>query len=457
MGKSNTNHSLQPDARSGAFEILQRVEEGGYADLLLDRYLERHSQMERRERGLLTELVYGVLRLRGRVDFALTLVSRQPLQKLEPAARLLLRLGAYQLLELDRVPTHAAVNSTVELARALGKERLVGIINGTLRGLERSRANIDWPTPETPRPYLQHVCSLPQWLAKALLSQHTNREAIALGEALAEAAPFTLRVNTLKTDRDSLLAAMSEAGHSVRPCRYAPEGIILERRSEQPLPGADQGWYQVQDQASMLISHLLAVNPGQRILDCCAAPGGKTTHLAALSDNQCSILALDKHPHRVELIRQGAARLGCTQIDAKQWDLTSAPDFAEAESFDRVLLDAPCSGIGVLRRNPESRWNRTAADVKDLAALQAQLLHQAALLVAPGGSLLYSVCTFTKAETDGVIEHFLQAHPQFKLESLQDGLAESWQELLTEQGTLRTMPQLHDGMDAFYAARLVKA
>ena len=444
------------DARYGAFDILQRVEQGGYADRLLDLYLQRHPTMDARERGLLTELVYGILRLRGRLDFALALFSRQKLQGLEPGALRLLRLGAYQLLELDRIPAHAAVHATVELARQVGLDRVAGLINGTLRSLERERAAIAWPTPDNLRAYLQNVCSLPGWLTKELLRQFPNSESRALAEAFTVAAPQTLRTNTLKTDREALLASLAEAGHSARPCRYAAEGIIVEKRSAQPLPGDHDGWYQVQDEASMLIAHLLDAQPGDAVLDACAAPGGKTTHIAALTKNKARILALDKHPQRVELINQGAARIGCRGIEARCWDLTEKPGFLEPESFDRILVDAPCSGLGVLRRNPESRWSRRPADIPVLAGLQRTILGQVAPLLRPGGHLLYSVCTFTAAETDAVIKDFLSSHPGFVQEDFRSLLPTGWSELTSDCGCVRTLPHHHDGMDAFFAARFVK-
>ena len=339
------------EARFAAFEILKRVEHGGYADRLLDGYLRRHPAMETRERGLLTELVYGVLRLRGRLDFALSGFSRQPLARLEPDALLLLRLGAYQLLELDRIPSHAAVHATVELAHRIGLGRVTGLINGTLRTLERQRTTINWPTPDNLRAYLQHVCSLPNWLAKELLHQFPNVESRALAEALAEAAPQAVRTNTLKIDRETLLAALTEAGHTARLCHYAPEGIIIEKRAAQPLPGDRDGWYQIQDEASMLIAHLLEAQPGDKVLDACAAPGGKTTHIAALTGNRALILALDKHPQRVELIEQSAERIGCQGIEARCWDLTQAPTFSRtrastaSSSMPRAVASGCCGAI----------------------------------------------------------------------------------------------------------------
>ncbi len=434
-----------------AYDILERVAEGAYADMVLDAALTR-SVLDERDRRLVTELVYGVLRLRGRLDFALTPFCSRPLHRLQPGILWLLRLGAYQLLELDRIPPHAAVSATVDLAREVGFDKATGLINGVLRALIRGQEDIPWPPPEQIKAYLQHVCSMPVWLTKELMRQLPNSEARAFAESLAVPAPLTLRVNTLKTDADSFAAAMSAAGHQLRPGAYVPEAFVLEQRGDNPLPGNQEGWYQVQDEASSLIAHLVDAQPGHKILDACAAPGGKTTALAALTNNQAEIIALDKYPQRVELIKQGCERLGCTSVSALQCDLTVVPDFLEAESFDRVLLDAPCSGLGVLRRNPEGRWNKGPANLKELAVLQQELLTNIAPLVKPGGKLLYSLCTFSYGESDAVVEAFLESHPQFELEDLRESYPQ-WAELLTEQGLLRTYPHRHHGIDAFFAAR----
>ncbi|MDX2478893.1 MAG: 16S rRNA (cytosine(967)-C(5))-methyltransferase RsmB [Desulfuromusa sp.] len=439
--------------RRAAYEILQRVADGAFADVLLDTVLER-SKLDLRDRRLVTELVYGILRLRGRIDFALTQFCHQPLLRLQPEVLLLLRLGAYQLLELDRVPAHAAVNSTVELARELQLEGAVGFINGVLRSLDRGRADIPWPSAEKIKLYLQHVCSQPVWLTKELMRQLPNVEAQALGESLAGPPPLTLRVNSLKIIREDFLIALAAADHQAHPCSFVPEGVTIDQRSEKPIPGDAEGWYQVQDEASMLMAHLLDAHPEQRILDCCAAPGGKTTHLAALTDCRAAILALDKYPRRVELIEQGAQRLGCSSIVPRQWDLTEFPDFLEPQSFDRILLDAPCSGLGVLRRNPEGRWNKSPVNIRELAVLQRQILECVAPLVKTGGKVLYSVCTFSHAETDAIIDNFLADHPEFELENLADRVSPDWADLFTDKGTLRSYPHRHGGMDAFFAARL---
>lgn len=439
-----------------AYDILARVMAGGYADRSLDATLRRHPTLDPRDRALVTELVYGTLRQQGRLDYALSRFCRQPLAKVEERVLLLLRLGGYQLLCLDRIPDAAAVDTTVQLARHLGLERATGFINGVLRALARGRRTLPWPdASREPLEHLRHALSLPSWLAERWLRELGADDACRLAAALLEPAPLSVRVNTLRIDRERFLAELAAAGLAGAPTGIAPEGVMVRERSAAALPGDAEGWYQVQDEASMLIAPLLSPRPGERLLDACAAPGGKTTHLAALTGNRAEIVALDLHPHRTRLVEQGAARLGCTGISARTWDLTVPPPFLAPESFDGVLVDAPCSGLGVLRRNPEARWRLQPADVTVLAERQAAILHQAAFLVKPGGRLVYAVCTVTPEETDRQAAAFLARHPDFRLAPLAGAVPESWQELLDGEGCLRSWPRRLD-LDGFFAARFVK-
>jgi len=443
--------------RKIAFEVLERVENGAFADLALDGALECLPGIDPRDRGLITELVYGVLRYRGRLDFALQQFCRKPLAKVEPTVRTLLRLGSYQILLLDRIPDHAAVFETVQLARQLKLQRATGFINGILRSLQRQADTLPWPDRQRePLAYLEHFLSLPRWLAKAWHEEFGAEEACTLAGAMLQPAPYSVRTNTLKTDRNSLLETLGKMGCEAHATRFAPEGVLITRGGTRHLEGHAEGLFQLQDEASMLIAHLLAPRPGERILDACAAPGGKTTHMAALTDNGADIVALDLHPRRVELITRGAERLGCRGIEGRTWDLTRAPDFLEAASFDRILVDAPCSGLGVLRRNPEIRWRRRPADVKDMAHQQATILNNVAPLLRPGGRLVYSLCTFGPEETDGVVQSFLAKHPDFVRCDLRDGTPKAWHTLFDDGGSLRTLPHRHDGMDAFYATAFQK-
>ncbi len=440
------------DPRKMAWEVLAQVEDGMFSDLALDAALSGASHLEDRDRALLTELVYGVLRYRGRLDFALSQCCSKPLRKVEPAVLRLLRLGCYQILLLDRIPVRAAVHETVELAKRLGLNRATGFINGVLRAVDRRRESIPWPDSQAaPLLHLEHVLSLPKWLAQAWLKELGPGEALALAEAMLQVAPFTVRVNSLQQGRDEFLATLTDAGYRATATAYAPEGIAIEGGGSRRLPGDERGAYQLQDQASMLIAHLLQPQPGERLLDACAAPGGKTTHLAALADNRAEIMALDISPARLALVEQSAERLGSQGINCHAWDLTKAPDFLSKQSFDGILVDAPCSGLGTLRRNPESRWRRQPADLLVNAERQLAILDQAAPLLRIGGRLIYSLCTFTKEETEGVVQKFLSAHPEFERIDLRSQMPNAWHELFDEQGALRTWPHRHGGMDSFFA------
>lgn len=445
------------DARTIALDVLTRVDQGAYADLALDAALTRLPYLDPRDKGLATELVYGVLRQRGRLDFVLGRLCHQPFEKIEAKIRNILRIGAYQMLQLDRVPVSAAVNTAVELARSTQLERATGFINGILRSLGRTLEEISWPDPETaPLRYLVDGLSLPEWLAVRWLAEYGPVSAIDLASAMLAPAPFTVRVNTLLVSRKDFLSALAAAGHLAEPCHYSPDGVIIRERSPLPLSGQSEGWFQPQDEASQLIARLLEPQAGEEILDACSAPGGKTTHLAALTGNGAKILACDLHPQRVQMVASGARRLDALGITTRACDLTAPPDDLLARRFDRVLLDAPCSGLGVLRRNPEIRWRRTAEAIHEMALQQGELLHSTAQLVKPGGLLLYSVCTVTPEETTGVLDPFLAAHPEFVRDDLRLSFPE-WIPLFDEQGALSTLPQRHDGMDAFWAVRLRRA
>jgi 16S rRNA (cytosine967-C5)-methyltransferase len=440
-----------------ALDILLRVAEGAFSDLALDGALGKDSKMDPRDRGLVTELVYGVLRHQARLDFALSHFLRKPLARVKPPVLMILRLGAYQLLNLDRIPHRAAVHATVELTSGIKLSRATGFVNGVLRSLARNPEAVPWPDPVlSPLLYLTHWLSLPEWLAVRWLDEFGFEEAAALGQAMLEPAPFTLRVNTLKVSREEYLERLHQAGRSASPTRYASEGLVINGRGEDALPGSADGWFQVQDEASMLIAHLLGPLAGERILDACSAPGGKTTHIAALTGNRAKIMAFDLHPRRLELVVQGAKRLGCEGIETKPWDFTTPPDFLAGESCDRILVDAPCSGLGVLRRNPETRWRRTGEDIGRLAKLQRTILDQVAPLLRPGGALLYSVCTLTPEETKGVVQSFLASHPDFTMEDLRGLVPQEWGGLIGADGALHTFPHRHDGMDGFYAVRFRK-
>ncbi len=442
-----------PNPRRAAADLLLRVEqEPVFADQLIDRELSL-GLLQGPDRGLFTELVYGVLRRRGTLDHVIGQFSKQPPEKLEPTVLILLRTGLYQLLYLNRVPVSAAVNETVNLAAAM-IPRAKGFINAVLRSADRGRERITYPDRQRdPVGFLVATYSHPRWLVEQWLQQLGPVETEALAAAMGEKPPLTARVNTLRITRDELLLKLAAAGITAAPCRYSPLALtVVATGGVEQLPGFQEGLFTVQDESSQLAALLLAPRPGERVLDLCAAPGGKATLLAQLMENRGEIVACDLTDAKLLRLEGSCTRLGISIITTLRSDATAPPP-QFLGSFHRVLVDAPCSGLGVIRRNPEGKWRKGPHDLERLAVTQKKILKAAAGCVAPGGLLLYATCSTSERENEAVINEFLAAHPQFLLE---DGRAEfpHLEELFTERGIFRSWPHRHDAMDGFCAARL---
>ena len=422
-------------ARAVARRVLARVERGGaWATLALDAEL-RRAGLDDRDRRLAAELVYGVLRHQPRLDRALA--AHADLKRTPPAVRIALRVAAYQLLFLDRVPAHAAVDDAVGAARAAGGTRLGGFANAVLRKLATA-GEPALPPPGRARLEAEH--SMPAWivdeLAAALGPDDALDDAVA---ALNRPAPLAVRANRRRTDRDRLIATLEAEGGTVTASPHAAAGLLATGLGDPDAsPSFRAGLWTVQDLGAQRVGELAAPAPRARILDACAGVGGKSTHLAELTDDRAAIDAADSADQKLRLAAGTARRLGLSSIRAVHCDLLdrAAP---LAAAYDLVVLDAPCTGLGVLRRHPEAKWRLAAGDVPRMAALQAQLLDATAPRVAPGGALVYSVCTFTRAEGPEQVAAFLARTPGFALDGAEQ----------------RTWPH-RDEADAFYMARLVR-
>ena len=436
-------------AREIALEILTRVEEDrAFADLLLDHHLST-GDLDPRDCGLATELTYGVLRWRGRLDAYLRETSHRPLATLPSWLRNLLRLGAYQCLFLDRVPPHAAVHESVKLARERGHEGIALFVNAVLRTLLRKGRAL--PEPDDPIEALALRHAFPPWLVRRWVARSGGEEAELLMNALNERPPFTIRINTLRLTREEIILRLKSEGVEALPTRHAPDGLILET----PLlpdvsPSYREGLWTVQDEASILIGHFLSPKPGERIADLCAAPGGKTTHLAQLMGNRGQILAVDPHAGRLELTRKACRRFGATIVESV---LGEAQTLGHRASFDRVLVDAPCSNLGILRRAPELKWNRREEELSQLADTQTEILRAAAALVRPGGVLVYSTCSLEPEENEAVVGALRATHPEFAPHLPRPD--EPAAPFTNEDGVFRAVPHRH-GTDGFTAFRLIK-
>lgn len=440
------------NARVAAFQLLVKIAASQlHADDLIDHELNR-GILTGPDRGLFSELVFGVLRRQGTLDHYLRQLVDQPLERLEQPVILLLRLGLYQLAYLDRVPERAAVHETVELAKQQAP-RASGLVNGVLRSFIRKRETLSLPDRQkNPAGWIAAACSVPEWLAEKWIGQLGTDNAAKVAEITATPPRLTLRTNTLKTSREALLQQLAHEGVAAEPCSYSPEGIrLLDRHPVRGLPGFDQGLFVVQDEASQLIAHLLQPESGELLLDICAAPGGKATHIAQLMQNRGRLVATDLKERKVRKIREGAERLGVSCIEADTGDGLSE-SYQQGVSFDRILLDAPCSGLGVIRRNPEAKWRLSTADFARFSERQSGLLQAASKLLKPGGILVYSTCSTASEEDEQVVEDFLSRNRQFVLENITETFP-AWRGLFSSQGYLRAWPHLHD-TDGFFAARI---
>jgi 16S rRNA (cytosine967-C5)-methyltransferase len=436
-------------ARATAARVLARVErDAAWADLALDAELARRP-LAPRDRALATELVYGTLRWQRYLDWILSPHARRPLDTLDLEARLLLRLTAYQIAFLERVPAFAAVNDAVTLAGRL-RPGTAGFVNAVLRAFARRGAREREPAPPPdPEEALAVRHSFPTWLARRWVEREGPEAAAALMQALTRRPPLTVRTNTLRLDREALARRLrEEEGLNARPTRHAPEGLVVDHGGPPGAWGAfAAGLCLVQDEAAMLVAHLLDPRPDETVADVCAAPGTKTTHLAQLMRDRGRIWASDPQPGRLARVRESAARLGLGSIECLEGAVERVAP-ARAGRCDRVLVDAPCSNLGVLRRTPEVKWRRTPGDLPAAAAAQTRILAAAAGMVRPGGVLVYATCSLEPEENAGVVAGFLATHPGFRLDP-----PPTFPVPLEADGFLRCRPDRHD-TDGFTAARL---
>jgi 16S rRNA (cytosine967-C5)-methyltransferase len=407
--------------RQLAWQVLLAVGGGAYADVALERELQRHP-LEGADRALATELAYGAIRQRRLLDAWLDALGKVPAARQPPKLRWLLHLGLYQLLFSTRVPASAAVSTTVELAKRGGLGRLAPVANGLLRACGRRRAEAGpepWdglgPLPADPAAAFGLRHSLPAWLAELAL-QWPDPE--AFGRACNQPPALDLRTNPLRTTRAALLEAFAAAGLAAAPLPDQPNGLTLLGRSGElrALPGYAEGLWCVQDRAAQAVALLLDPQPGERILDACAAPGGKSTHLAELMGDQGEVWAVDRSEGRLRRVGVNAARLGlrCIHTVAADAAALAAEKPEWRGGFDRILLDAPCSGLGTLARHADARWRITPEAIAELVLLQRQLLEALLPLLKPGGQVVYVTCTVHPAENAALLDGFLADHPTWQ-------------------------------------------
>ena len=433
---------MQNPARALALQILNKTDSAGqYTNLALDAALKR-SELSAPDKALVTILVYGVTERRLTLDYMADALASRPMESLDGTVRNLVRMGLYQLRYLDRIPAHAAINETVDLA----PRRARGFVNAVLREYTRRQNDLPFPDKQTDLlRYLSVTYSLPVPLCKKLVEIFGAERAEAVMEAFGHAPPITLRVNTLKNSPEQLEGALCALGYRVQPSDVLESALTVSDFIPSGSPQIADGQVFVQDLASQICVQVLDAQPGDFVIDACACPGSKTFGTAIQMQNTGKILACDLHQSKLSLIQTGAQRLGISIIEVRERD-ARAHDPALVGQADRVLCDVPCSGFGVLGKKPEIRY-KDLADAAALPAIQYAILENCCRYVKNGGVLVYSTCTIFPEENEQNVRKFLENHPEFIAESFSIGGVGS------EDGMLTLTPDMH-GTDGFFIAKL---
>ncbi len=444
---------MKKTIRHQAVDILNSVSQSQiFAGDLLDTTLEEQKLSGTADGRLLTHLVYGVLRMQGHLDWIITRLYRGNYAKMEEGVKNILRTGVYQLKFSDRLPDFAVVDEAVKIAKRIAPAA-GGLTNAVLRSYLRNTEKISFPSLEkNPMEHIAAFYSHPLWLVKIWLDIFGTEETLSLCKADNELPPLTLRVNTLKISRPELEDKLKASNFTCEPTRFSPDGLYLPDppRPIQKTTFFKEGLLRLQDEAAQLVSYLVSPSSGQNILDVCAGSGGKTGHLAALMKNEGRIVALDRDAEKIAQLRKDASRMGMAIIEPLQADLNQPLSAEFAENFDHVLVDAPCSGTGTLRRNPEIKWRLTASELSMLSKTQKNILHHAANAVKKGGHLVYCTCSVLPQENDEVIRQFLTDHPHFTAVKPSASISSS---LIDSRGFLKTYPHRHH-TDGFFGAVL---
>ena len=444
-------------ARTASLEILNTLDQGNHTlDTILDEVLSLYPFFSKKDRALLQVVVYGVLRWRARLDWIIAHFSATPLNRIDPKVMNILRLALFQIIYLDRIPASAAVNTSVEMAKSMTKPYVVRFVNGLLRNAARKYQEVYYPdSDKDPVSALAIRKSFPEWLIKRWLNQFGLKNARLLCDTINTIPPVTIRLNTLKTDRKTILKWLEKDVERAEGTPYSPDGVFISnpKRSIPNLKGFEDGMFQVQDEAAQLVTYLLHPRPGETVLDACAGLGGKTGHIAQMMKNRGTLIAMDNNEQKLLRLMSEMHRLGISSVATRIHDLSHPLDNSSKGKFDRILLDAPCSGIGVLRRNPDAKWRTNESDLIRQSNRQTIFLGNLAHLVKPNGILVYCVCSTEPEENEAVVKGFLNRHRNFAIQNNPVTLPVKARSLLTGNGYFKTVPHIHN-MDGFFAVRL---
>ncbi len=440
-------------ARETALKILYEINEcGAYSNLTLNKYFAA-AELRDIDRAFVTELVYGTVKWKLTLDRVIASYSAIRMDKLSPWILNILRLGVYQLLNMTKVPQSAACNESVKLAGRYGHKASSGFVNAVMRNIARNGGDVAMPSKNTDlSSYLSIKYSYPEWITEKYIGLFGAEFAESLLDAGNSTPELTVRANTLRLAAADLMVKLAEEGVATVPGKYLAEAVVFKSPvSVSKLEAFHKGFFQVQDESSMLPAIVLAPQPGELVLDACSAPGGKATHIAQLMQNRGTIIARDIHENKLRLIDNAAARLGINIIKSELHD-AALPDKTHESAFDRVLLDAPCTGLGIIRRKPDIKWTRETKDLNSITALQKQLMQMVSRTVKPGGVLVYSTCTVLPEENEDVVNSLLEQNQDFEA----DEIAPFLPPLLAAhaKGCMLQLYPDRDGIDGFFIARI---
>lgn len=447
----NTGLNLYQGVRGLAVKILNRVDR---TDAYLDKLLEieiKNSNLVGADKALLFEIVHGVTRWEGRIDWILTGFYKGQFSKAIPNIKNALRVALYQILFLDKVPDYAAVNEAVEFVKKLQGQAAADLTNAVLRNIIRNKENIRYPNPdEDINNYLSAYFSHPTWLVKRWLARFGREETEKLLIANNNKPNLTIRVNNLVTNPTEMKSLLNSVELKFSEGKFLKEFIRMNSLTNiTDWEYFAKGYFSIQDESTGFPIKLLNVSPGMRVLDLCAAPGGKTGFIADEMKNTGEIVAIDKFESRLKILEKNLTRLKVTNVVTK---VTDAADFEDEEGFDKVLIDAPCSGLGTLTKKPDLKWKRDLGDIRKIVNIQYELLKKGASLVKQNGFIVYSTCTIEPEENFELIKKFLSENPNFALVNAGELLPKA---VVDENGCVATLPHVH-GIDGAFAAKLVR-
>lgn len=439
--------------REQILDILMNSEKDeSYLQLALKKSLK---DMELKDKNFITEVVYGTMKYRIKLDYIIDSVSNTPVRKMKPLVRNNLRIAVYQMFYMDKVPESAAINEAVKIMHNRKIKQLSGFVNAVLRNIARNKTKIVFPDPKkNPKEYLSVVYSIPDWIIQLWLKEYGFTETERICEALNKKARVTIRINRLIAEKEQVMKELREQGVIVEEGNLLQESLYLKNTSDiSMISSYNKGLWIVQDESAMLVAHVLNPQKGEVVLDMCSAPGGKTTHIAELMQNEGTLIAWDIHPHKIELIKHNARRMHLNIIDARLEDAAKYNPSCY-EKFDRVLLDAPCLGLGIMKRKPDIRYNKKEEDLSAVIKLQKQMINNACKYLKPGGILVYSTCSITKEENEEVVL-YAERELGMQFQDITSHLPEVLRKYQKHKGYIQILPYMAD-TDGFFIALLKK-